>query len=159
MAKSKGNDLVIATNEPAAVTRFEADLQSALAPHIKIKETITVTRPVLSQIGRDGVPFAITAEGPIVKAQRYVRTDSDGNPLAPDPNQPEMPPPDLMNVIDLSDGVEKILVVNAMLASALRRNYPNDTYVGKSFGIVGMRKPHKGGWSIRDYFIRELILE
>ena len=83
-----------------------------------------VTRSVLKQYDKE--PFAIKCEGAIYQAQddpeqRVTRRDA----------MKDAPPPELMNVVNMASGELQTLVVNKVLASELRRNYPNDGYVGK----------------------------
>jgi hypothetical protein len=158
MAKAKSTDLTVV--DPQAVSEFDHDVQAILPAHYRIKETKSVTRPVMSQVNREE-PFVVTIESQMVLAERFVQYGPDGKELPPDPNNPPMNPPWVCNVIDLQDQTEKVLICNAQIFSGLKRNYPNDSYVGRSFAMISKLLPHpnKTARQMRAYAIRELIFE
>lgn len=45
-------------------------------------------------------------------------------------------PPELMEVVNLETGELVHLIAGTVLATELREQYPNDTYVGKSFSVT-----------------------
>lgn len=44
--------------------------------------------------------------------------------------------PDIMDVTDIKTGKDHRVLVNAVLLKALLENYPEDSYVGKSFAVT-----------------------
>ena len=44
--------------------------------------------------------------------------------------------PNIMDVVDVADGLTKRVLVGKVLASTLTENFPDDTYVGRSFRCV-----------------------
>ena len=44
--------------------------------------------------------------------------------------------PDVCDVLNLETGELQVLIVNTVLGSELQRNYPDDGYVGRSFGVL-----------------------
>lgn len=44
--------------------------------------------------------------------------------------------PDIMDVTDIKTGKDHRVLVNAVLLKALLENYPEDTYVGRSFAVT-----------------------
>lgn len=88
-----------------------------------------VTRSVLRQM--IDVPFYVKIESPI----RQSTMDPDNSKFK-DPKDGSGVLPDVCNVINLDTGEVQILICNAVMASELRQNYPDDGYVNKMFGIV-----------------------
>ena len=44
--------------------------------------------------------------------------------------------PDIMTVTDVADGHQKEILVGQVLKSTLTENYPDDSYIGKTFACV-----------------------
>lgn len=63
--------------------------------------------------------------------------------------------PDIMDVTDIKTGRDHRVLVNAVLLKGLLENYPDDSYVGKSFVITPGDKPAGKRYKTMD--IRELV--
>ena len=102
-----------------------------------------VTRPVM-QLSAD--PSFIRVDGPIYEADKQTvsrrKKNPDGTPAAV--NSKFAGPPELLPVTDLIRNRPAVVVVNEVLGSELRRTYPDDTYVGKSFRIIKNMLQGKG---------------
>ena len=70
----------------------------------------------------------------------------------------EMAPPNLVDVMDYSDGQEKKVVVNTVLGEELKRTYPEDSYVGLSFEVAKF-KPAGGSKRYATFTITEIEVE
>ena len=141
--KSQSGTSVVVSGEQG--DKLLAGLQ--LPGHLgKIVGHVAVTRETLQQ--EDGVPIAVRIQSKIVKGE-----DRE------DAKEGDMRPPDLCNVLNLETGEEQVLIVNVKLKSGLRRGYPDDTYVGRSFALVSIKVPFKGNKTVRDYMVKELLFE
>lgn len=65
--------------------------------------------------------------------------------------------PDVLDVVDLQDGLPKKVLASKVLVSTLSEQFPNDTYVGKSFRVTVGPKP--AGKRYKSMDIRQLELE
>ncbi len=70
-----------------------------------------------------GVAKVFTVSAPIYKGQPMNRT---GITTAPD----------LLDVVDVADGESKRLLCGKVLVSTLLENFPDDSYVGKTFQVT-----------------------
>jgi len=95
----------------------------------KFRVAKQVTRSVLRQ--ETDVPF-------------YVEIQSSIRPSGIDPEYSKFKDkvtgeanlPDVCDVLNLATGELQVLIVNTVLGSELNRNYPDDAYVGRSFGAL-----------------------
>lgn len=115
----------------------------------KFVKVRSVTRPVLKI---EGSPVYFTVQGAIYKAPvmedgSKAKKGEDGNPL---------PPPDLMNVINLETGEESLIVVNTVLGKNLQEHYPSDAYVNKSFEVVKFQPNKAAGKRYATFSISEI---
>ena len=78
----------------------------------------------------DGEEKVLTILGPI-RVGRTVSNPRNGIAKAPD----------ILSVRDLADGNEKEILVGQVLKSTLVENYPDDSYVGKSFACTQSAPP------------------
>jgi hypothetical protein len=65
--------------------------------------------------------------------------------------------PDIMDVVDITDGLQKRILVGKVLASALTENFPDDTYVGRSFRCV--QGPPPAGKRYKAMTVQEVTLD
>lgn len=96
--------------------------------NLTFKTIKSVTRPVL-KIEKKPVFFKVESvirQAPATEAGREQK-GKDGTVL---------PPPELMDVIDLETGFEAVVVVNKVLGLELRKTYPKDGYIGKMFSVT-----------------------
>lgn len=63
-------------------------------------------------------------------------------------------PATLVNVVDVSTGEEKQMIVYSVLGKLLEEEYPDDAYVGKSFRLTKLPKAGKDG---REYHPFEMV--
>ena len=95
----------------------------------KFKVAKQVTRTVLQQLNE--VPFYIEITSSIHAStidpeySKYKNKDTGEASL-----------PDVCDVTNLETGECQTLIVNAVLGSELNRHYPDDGYVGRSFGVL-----------------------
>ncbi len=89
-------------------------------PGYKMKKQLTFEILKLDKTPR---PLTITTKIEVEKKQVQVKNN-------------KMEPPHVCEVVDLTDGVVKKLIVNTVLLKVLEENYPNHSYVGKSFLIA-----------------------
>ena len=66
-------------------------------------------------------------------------------------------PPDVLEVINLATGEERTLLVGKVLLSTLTENFPNDTYVGRSFRCV--QGPVPAGQRYKSMTVQEIFLD
>lgn len=115
------------------------------------KVTKHVTLPLI-KIGND--PVFLRLDSAITKADEVTRgrasKNEDGTEKA------LMSPPELAQVTDMVTGKPAQIIVNAVLGSELRKKYPNDGYVGKTFRIV---KTQLQGKRYATFEITEGVLE
>lgn len=78
----------------------------------------------------DGVEKVFTVLGPI-RVGRTVSNPRNGIAKAPD----------VVSVRDLEDGGDKEILVGQVLKSTLSENYPDDSYVGKTFACTQSAPP------------------
>ena len=88
-----------------------------------------VTLPLL-RVPDDGTPIFIKLlceifTAAVVEGSRKPR--SDGGPQTP---------PEIIHVLNLSNGIESQMIVSSVLGSELRAAYPAAGYVGKSFRVL-----------------------
>jgi len=112
--------------------------KSVTLPAIKLEEGKPVVLRVLSAI----------KQGRVMKD----RKDKDGN---------QMKPAQIMDVVllneDGSDGLEGVIVCGKSIEDTLRSEYPNDTYVGRTFEFTANAKRDlAGGHTFRPVSIVEL---
>ena len=93
-----------------------------------------VTRTVMRQV--DGVPFHVSIDSAIYTGEELKGGRGGGAQYAP---------ADLAEVTDLATGELHLLIMNTVLRSELERAYPDQSYVGKSFAIVGGKGVTKDG--------------
>ncbi len=70
---------------------------------------------------QDDVPFFVQFESAVYTGEQLA--DSD------------MAAAELAQIINLETGELRLLIVNTVLKSAIERNYPDESYVGKKFAI------------------------
>jgi hypothetical protein len=84
-----------------------------------------------------------------LSAEEKAKVDPKDIPTPPNP-------PQLAQVIDLTSGEVVQIIIGSVLESELKREYPNDAYVGKGFSI---QKAKIQGKRYAAYQIAELELE
>lgn len=94
----------------------------------------------------DGEEKVFTILGPI-RAGRIVDNPRNGIAKAPD----------ILSVRDAADGNEKEILVGQVLKSSLVENYPDDTYVGKTFACTQSAPPQ--GKRYKQMSVNEVELE
>lgn len=94
----------------------------------------------------DGTEKVFTILSPI-RAGRAVSNPRNGIAKAPD----------LITVRDAQDGNEKELLVGQVLRSTLTENYPDDSYVGKSFACT--QGPVPAGKRYKTMTVNEVEVE
>ena len=65
--------------------------------------------------------------------------------------------PDIMDVVDITDGLQKRVLVGKVLASTLTENFPDDSYVGRSFRCV--QGPPPAGKRYKAMTVQEVTLD
>jgi len=95
----------------------------------RFKVAKQVTRTVLQQVNE--VPFYIEITSSI-----HVSTIDPEYSKYKNKDTGEASLPDVCDVTNLETGECQILIVNTVLGSELERNYPGDSYVGRSFGVL-----------------------
>lgn len=121
---------------------------------LKLKKL--VTKPNLSWDVEPGTTYVVTvltkiyqsAKEVVVKRKKVV----DGKSVEDGSFKSKA---DMIDVRDLRDGVEKTMVLPAVLKGALTDNYPDDSYVGLSFAIQ-LSPEGKGERSYKRFNIGEL---
>lgn len=88
-----------------------------------------VTVPLLSWKEVD-VPIPFTSTGPYIYTAEKKTKKGETLPATP-----------MMPVIDLNTGREARLIVGAIMQSLLEDEYPNNSYVNKSFVLLNRGKP------------------
>ena len=115
----------------------DAAVLGALAGKFKVKKAVTL--PTLKLV--DDIVYAVKFDGPLTVAPNKTEAGSaraDGT---------RMPPPVVANVINLQNGMLCRIVAKAVLKNELEENYPDQSYVGKSFAMRFMKiegKRYKG---------------
>lgn len=91
---------------------------------VKIKVKNQVTRAVIPQL--DNVPIFVTITGAIFKGEKILTGKSK-----------DMDPADLAPVINIGSANQElgVIIVGAVLKGELERGFPDESYVGRSFGI------------------------
>jgi hypothetical protein len=92
----------------------------------------------------DGTEKTFTVKSPIRKGSPSARS---GITAAPD----------IMDVVDLVDGGTKRILVGKVLSSTLLENFPDDSYVGKSFRAV--QGPPPAGKRYKSMTVQEVVIE
>ena len=95
----------------------------------KFRVAKQVTRTVLQQFNE--VPFYIEITSSI-----HVSTIDPEYSKFKNKDTGEASLPDVCDVTNLETGECQILIVNTVLGSELNRNYPDDGYIGRSFGVL-----------------------
>lgn len=119
-----------------------------LANGLKFTIAKQVTRTVLAQ--EDNIPFYVTFQTAAIEAE--VLVNNAGRKAAND-----MGPPRICNVENLENGAQQTLIMNAVLEAELDRNYPDQSYVGRSFAIR-RQAHHKDDKRYKTYQIAEIIV-
>src|SRR5271166_264480 len=88
-----------------------------------------VTRTLLQQ--QNEIPFYVEITSPI-----HLSTIDPEYAKFKNKDTGEASVPDVCNVTNLETGELQVLMVNTVLGSELNRNYPDDGYVGRSFGVL-----------------------
>jgi hypothetical protein len=67
-----------------------------------------------------------------------------------------MPPANIALVIDLTTGEEMQYIISAVLGSTLAEEYPDHSYVGKSFAVMKLPPDHGRGKRYATFSIAEI---
>ena len=102
-----------------------------------------LTRPVLKL--QQDKPEYVKIEGPMFVGKEIKPQKEDDK---------KNKPATIVNVINLQDGSEMQIVMNAVLKSVLTEEYPNETYVGKCFSIT--KQARSPGKSYNPFHIEEI---
>lgn len=129
---------------------ISARAMSALAIPEGFRIARHVTRPVLQQ--EDGYPFYVKFETAAIEGQA-LKPGRGG--------AAKMAPARVADVVNLQNGDQCTLIMNAVLESELDRVYPELDYVGRSFAIVRGDHPDKSDTDKRYklYRIVELVAD
>lgn len=124
--------------------------KSLIVGNSSFKIKTWVTRSVLKQ--EHGVPFYINIERPIylstMDPENSEYKDAAGNGVVPE----------IIDVVNLETGELQVVIANTVLASELRRSYPDDSYVGKLFGVQTL-KPGRGNHGADKRYAMYKIIE
>lgn len=88
-----------------------------------LKVVKQVTRTVLQQ--KDDVPFCVTFESAIRESEVQEGTGRGG--------KPKMAAARVADVLNIETGSHQILICNTVLEGELNRNYPDNSFVGRTF--------------------------
>lgn len=105
-----------------------------------------VTVPVLTL--KDNTPRQLRFDDQMFVGKQMKETD---------PEKKKKEPATLVNVTDIETGEKHQLIVNAVLHSILDEEYPNNSYVGKTFEIE--RLPKREGKAYNGFKVFELIAD
>ncbi len=67
---------------------------------------------------------------------KIFQAENTGKERASTDGKTPMPPPELAHVFDHARKIPAQIIINAVLGSELKKSYPDDGYVGKSFRIA-----------------------
>jgi hypothetical protein len=102
-----------------------ADEQQQVTMQFEIVKHVTLP---LMKLGAE--PTFVKFIGAIFQA------DNAGKERKAEEGKTPMPPPELAHVFDLARKIPAQIIINAVLGSELRKAYPNDSYIDKSFRIA-----------------------
>ena len=119
----------MAKNEVAIAQFPTMTTPTLVLPGGQFRVKSQVSRTVLRQ--ESEVPFYVEFQSPIAMSGM----DPD-NSKYKDPKTGGGVLPDVADVMNLETGEYQVLIINAVLGSELRRNYPDHAYIGRLFGIV-----------------------
>lgn len=132
----------LASKAGDAVSGSIAEGKSVTLPNgVAITIKRQVTRDVLVQ--RDNETIFVRFEAPIYEGKKI-----EGGA------QKDMAAARLGNVLNIVNGMQQVIIVNTVLEKNLDENYPDDAYVGRSFGITMMGK--KDGKRYKTFTIFEV---
>ena len=118
-------------------------VQSASVPKgFAVSRTITVPALSMKEVDKG---FALRFDSPF-RVSTVVKLDKDGKPEKP---------ATICNVTDVQSGEQFILMVSAVVHANLNGQYPDDTYVAKTFWIMNKGKS-KVGQRYNNFEIHEL---
>ena len=118
--------------------------------NVQFEEVRSVTRPVLKiEAGKE--PVAVLVQSVI----RMATDTGEGRAKKGDDGK-ALPPPELMDVVNLVTGEESVVVVNSVLGSELREKYPNDSYVDKAFYLAKTAPNAAAGKRYATFTIKEV---
>jgi hypothetical protein len=124
--------------------------KSLIVGNAAFKIKTWVTRSVLKQ--EHGKPFYIKIERPIylstMDPENSEFKDANGNGVVPE----------IIDVVNLETGELQVVIANTVLGSELRRSYPDDSYVGKLFGVQAL-KPGRGNHGTDKRYAMYKIIE
>lgn len=136
----------------------KSEARSFAAPSVKVStiggksyKRKNVTLPAIKLV--EGQPVVLRVLSAIKQGRVMKdRKDKDGN---------TMKPAEIMDVVllneDGSDGAEGVIVCGKSIGDTLRNEYPNDSYVGKTFEFTAnAKKDLQGGHTFRPVSIVEL---
>lgn len=92
----------------------------------------------------DGVEKVFTVKSPIRKGSPITKSGIGSAP-------------DIMDVVDISTGLQKRILVGKVLLTTLTENFPDDTYVGRSFRCV--QGPPPDGKRYKAMTVQEVTLD
>lgn len=122
-------------------------------PGFKIKKRVTL--PLWKWT--DGVEKFFTITGAIHTGRAVSdKREADADGKKPGKSAIVMEPANIATVIDLTTKQECEIIVGAVLKSTLEENYPNETYVGKSFSSIQSKVEGK---RYRQYTLTEIEAE
>ena len=103
-----------------------------------------LTRPILKM--DQGVARYVRIEGAMYIGRDMKEKVADGGK--------KKEPATICDVVNLEDGSLMQIILNAVLKSVLSEEYPNDTYVGKCFGITKLG--HAPGKAYNSFRVEEI---
>lgn len=118
IAEASGTQIAV------AATIFDASAPTALinGKKFKVKQ---ITRAVFQQVV--GQTLTVQIVGKIFKSDRLENETAE---------QKKMEPPMMAEVLNLETGELGLIIMNEVLLREVRKRYPDDSYVGKYFGIT-----------------------
>lgn len=131
-------------NETASVSSPQVASTLTLPAGFKVKRQITV--PTLTM--KDGSNARMLSFNDAMRASNYID---------PDPKKAKEKPATVAGVTDVESGELFQFLVPSVVESNLRRNYPDDGYVGRTFRIQCLGE--RAGKRYRDFSIFEVDKE
>ncbi len=115
---------------PTTKTDDSAATDTPAPTKLKFKRTKRVTLPIVKLTA--DVPRYLKFTDKIYLGKEIKEKLKEG--------EKKKAPAHLVNVIDLESGEEGVIVLNKVLMSTLLEEYPDDSYIGKSFEITKLAK-------------------
>lgn len=149
----KGNSIMAKSAKAvkSALSNEASGVSSAFALPAGFKAVRPVTLPAIVIKKEGDVRYLRIEDKMYVGPKQPDKTDKDGKII------PAMDPPTLCHVTDVATGEMGTFVIPSMVSGNLSEQYPDDSYVGKTFAI--QHKGKRDGKRYADFQVAEIAPE